>query len=75
MQLVNAVYTDDAFIASVTRFCEDMIANSWHSLRGYKNLVNKTDGMSLVEGLSYEVFNSAGVGPDMKERLSGFGKK
>ena len=75
MQLVNAVYTDDAFIAGVTRFCEDMIANSWHSLRGYKNLVNKTDGMSLAEGLSYEVFNSAGVGPDMKERLSGFGKK
>ena len=75
MKLVNAVYADEVFIASVTQFCEDMLANSWHSLRGYKNLINKTDGMSLAEGLSYEVYNSAGVGPDMQERVSGFSKK
>ena len=31
--------------------------------------------MTLDEGLAYEVYNGIGVGPDMAERISGFGKK
>lgn len=52
-----------------------MLANSWHSLRGYKQLIINTDGLSLDEGLAYEVYNGVGVGSDMQERIAGFGKK
>ena len=31
--------------------------------------------MSLTEGLAFEVYNGAGTGPDMAERIAGFGKK
>ena len=52
-----------------------MLGNSWHSLRGYKMLITETDGMSLEEGLAYEIYNGVGVGPDMQERIADFGTK
>ena len=75
MGLVVRVFADEEFAASVLAYCKEMLANSWHSLRGYKTLLNATDGMSLAGGLAYEVYNGAGVGPDMAERIAGFGKK
>lgn len=75
MDLTNLVFPDDEFEASVHEYCTDMLENSWHSLRGYKHLITNTDGMSLDEGLAFEVYNSVGVGPDMQERIAGFGKK
>ena len=32
-------------------------------------LLSSTDGMSLEEGLAFEVYNGVGVGPDMQERI------
>jgi enoyl-CoA hydratase/carnithine racemase len=75
MGLVVQVFADDSFEAEVIAYCHEMLENSWHSLRGYKALLNGTDGMSLAEGLAYEVYNGAGTGPDMAERIAGFGKK
>jgi enoyl-CoA hydratase/carnithine racemase len=75
MGLVVQVFSDDSFEAEVIAYCHEMLQNSWHSLRGYKALLNGTDGMSLAEGLAYEVYNGAGTGPDMAERIAGFGKK
>jgi len=34
-----------------------------------------TDGMGLDAGLAHEIFKSEGRGPDMAERIGGFGKK
>lgn len=75
MDLVNAVFEDDAFDDRAPQFCTEMLNNSWHSLRGYKHLINNTDGMSLNEGLAFEYYNGMGVGLDMGERLAEFGKK
>lgn len=75
MELVNAVFPDDEFEVCVAGFCADMVTNSWHSLRDYKKLMTETDGMSLNEGLAYEIYNGAGRGPDMEERIAGFGNK
>ena len=75
MGLVVQVFADQDFQAQVIAYCREMLQNSWHSLRGYKALLNGTDGMSLTEGLAYEVYNGAGTGPDMAERIAGFGKK
>ena len=75
MGLVVQVFDDDAFEAEVVAYCREMLQNSWHSLRGYKALLSGTDGMSLTEGLAFEVYNGAGTGPDMAERIARFGKK
>ena len=75
MGLVVQVFDDDAFEAEVVAYCREMLQNSWHSLRGYKALLSGTDGMSLTEGLAFEVYIGAGTGPDMAERIAGFGKK
>ena len=75
MDLANVMFPEDSFEADVKDYCNTMLTNSWHSLRGYKHLIKNTDGMSLNEGLAYEVYNGVGVGPDMRERIAGFGKK
>lgn len=75
MGLVVQVYADADFETEVLAYCREMLENSWHSLRGYKTLLNATDGMSLGEGLAYEVYNGVGTGPDMAERVAGFGRK
>jgi enoyl-CoA hydratase len=75
MGLVVQVFADEDFSLQVLDYCREMLQNSWHSLRGYKALLNATDGLSLTEGLAYEVYNGSGTGPDMAERIAGFGKK
>ncbi|HCC45237.1 MAG TPA: enoyl-CoA hydratase [Gammaproteobacteria bacterium] len=75
MDLVCRVFPDDEFESAVADYCNEILANSWHSLRGYKMLLSKTDGMSLDEGLAFEVYNGVGVGPDMRDRIAGFGSK
>lgn len=73
--LANRVLPDEGFAAAAEDFCRQIAANSWFSHRANKRLVLDTDGMSLKAGLSHEVFHSAGVAPDMHERLAGFLKK
>jgi len=75
MGLVVQVFEDDEFEAEALAYCQQILSNSWHSLFGYKQLLSATDGMTLTEGLAYEVYNGVGVGPDMQERIAGFGKK
>jgi len=75
MGLANVCFADDSFDTEVTAFCETMLANSWFSLRALKKLLRETDGLDLSSGLAHEIYNSEGVGPDMQERIAGFGKK
>jgi enoyl-CoA hydratase/carnithine racemase len=75
MGLANICFSDDSFDTSVESFCKDMLANSWFSLRANKKLLRDTDGVSLEAGLAHEIYQSQGVGPDMAERIGGFGKK
>lgn len=75
MGLCNVCFPDDDFDASVQQFCREMLANSWFSLRANKKLLRDTDGLSLDAGLAHEIYHGEGVGPDMAERIGGFGKK
>jgi hypothetical protein len=59
----------------VEAFCQSVLANSWYSLRGNKALIDGSDGLSLEDGLGYEIANSPGIAPDARERMAGFGKK
>lgn len=75
MGLCNSCYPDEGFENAIETFCAEMLANSWFSLRANKKLLRDTDGMSIEAGLAYEIYQSEGVGPDMAERIGGFGKK
>ena len=75
MNLCNSCYPDAEFDQSVTSFCEALLSNSWFSLRANKRLLAETDGLSLSAGLAHEIYQGQGVGPDMAERIGGFGKK
>lgn len=75
MGICNICYPDDGFEAAVEAFCSEMLTNSWFSLRANKKLLRETDGLPLEAGLAHEIYQSQGVGPDMAERIGGFGKK
>lgn len=75
MALANFCFPDDEFNAAVDAFCAEVLQNSWFSLRANKRLLRETDGMSLDAGLAHEIYKSEGRGPDMEERIGGFGKK
>ena len=75
MGLVNVRFADDEFAEGVAQFCRAMLENSWFTLRANKTLLHDTDGMDIDAGLAHEIYHTRGVGPDMKERISSFGKK
>ena len=75
MGLCNICFPDDEFDQSVRDFCDEMLTNSWFSLRANKKLLRETDGLTLEAGLAHEIYRGEGIGPDMAERIGGFGKK
>lgn len=73
--LANICFPEASFDADVEAFARSVLANSWFSHRANKRLTRDTDGMSLPAGLSHEVYNNPGVGPDMRDRIGAFTKK
>lgn len=75
MGLADRCLADDEFDAGLEAFARTVLANSWHSLRANKALLNETDGLPLAAGLAHEVYRTRGRGPDMHERVSAFTHK
>ncbi len=75
MGLANMVFAEEGFLDAVAGFCENMLENSWFSLRANKKLLHDTDGLGLGDGLAHEIYYNAGRGPDMDERVGSFGKR
>lgn len=73
--LVNRCVPDAELDAAVAALANGIAANSWHTLRADKRLVNEGQRYTLSEGLAYERRTSPGAGPDMAERLKAFGSK
>jgi len=73
--LANACVPDDELDATVAAMAATIVANSWHTLRADKSLVNEGQAYALREGLAYERRTSPGAGPDMAERLKSFGAR
>jgi len=65
----------DQLETTVRDLAATIVANSWHTLRADKRLVNEGQRYTLEEGLAYERRTSPGAGPDMAERLKAFGAK
>lgn len=72
--LANECVPDDELKNRAVELATDIVKNSWHTLRADKALVNAGLNLHLQDGLEYERKNSPGAGPDMAERLAGFGK-
>jgi enoyl-CoA hydratase/carnithine racemase len=70
MGLANVCLPDEAFDEGVQGFCADILANSWRSARAVKKLMLDTEGMSLAQGIAWELHRSEGHGPDFAARLA-----
>ncbi len=75
MGLANACVADDALDAEVVRWSADILAQSWHTHRAMKSLFAETEGLSLKEGLAWEINHTRGRAPDAADRMAGFLKK
>ena len=69
MGLANFCLPDESFDEGVAAFCQDIIANSRRSIRAIKKLMLETEGMSLAQGIAWELHRSEGHGPDFAARL------
>jgi enoyl-CoA hydratase/carnithine racemase len=67
--LTELCVADELFDAAVADFVSEILANSWFSNRETKRLLSETEGLSLREGLAYEVYRHPGIAPDYLERL------
>ena len=72
--LANECVTDEKLISRTLEIAEQIVANSWHTLRADKMLVAGGLNRTLADGLAFERENSPGPAPDMAERLKGFNK-
>lgn len=72
--LANACVPDAELRDTVMQLARDIVANSWHTLRGDKMLVNEGQNYTLADGLRFERARSPGRGPDLEERLKAFAK-
>jgi enoyl-CoA hydratase/carnithine racemase len=70
MGLANFCLPDDAFDEGVKAFCADILANSRRSARAIKKLMLDTEGMSLAQGIAWELHRSEGHGPEFAARLA-----
>jgi enoyl-CoA hydratase len=75
MGLVNLCVPDEHFDEEIERLARSVLDNSLFSNRVNKRLVDTTDGMTLAEGLRYEIENSPGIAPDAPERMAEFGSR
>jgi enoyl-CoA hydratase/carnithine racemase len=69
MGLANLCVPDADFDAEVQRFCADVLANSARSNREMKKLIRDSEGLTLAQGIAWELHRFPGHGPDFEARL------
>lgn len=65
---------DEELLDAAVAMARSFLENSWFTLRADKMLVNGGLNHTLADGLDFERSNSPGRGPDLEERLKGFGR-
>jgi enoyl-CoA hydratase/carnithine racemase len=73
--LVNYCVPDAELEEFTRKLTATIVANSWHTMRADKWLVNEGQKLSITDALAFEREKSPGRGPDMAERLKAFGSK
>jgi enoyl-CoA hydratase/carnithine racemase len=73
--LANACFADGDLDSKAREMAAAIAEQSRHSVFAYKQLYRAQQDLGHEAGLAYEVYYSAGVGPDMADRIAGrFGK-
>ena len=72
--LANQCLPDDELEIVVASMAAEIVATSWHSLRGNKMLYNKGQDYTFREGMAFEMAESLGRSSDIEERLKTFQK-
>jgi enoyl-CoA hydratase len=73
--LANQCVPDAELESRALGLAGEIAANSWFTLRSDKALIREGEPLGLADALAFERTNSPGAGPDMQERLRGFGKR
>ncbi|HEX2463491.1 MAG TPA: enoyl-CoA hydratase/isomerase family protein [Thermoanaerobaculia bacterium] len=73
--LANRCVPDAELESTTLELAKQIVANSWHTLRADKKLVNQGQDFGLEQGLAYERRESPGASPDTAQRVASFGKK
>lgn len=74
-ELANVCVPDDQLEQATREMAECIVAQSWHSLREGKALIDAASRLTYEEGLAWERKHSRGVTPDLEARLANFGKR
>ena len=74
MGLANQCVPNGELEIVVSYMADDIVATSWHSLRGNKMLYNKGQDYTFREGMAFEMAESPGRSSDIEERLKTFKK-
>jgi enoyl-CoA hydratase len=72
MHLANFCFADDRFEADLERLCADILRNSWYANQVNKRALIETDGLSLHDAHSLELFKNEGLAPDAAHRVAQF---
>jgi enoyl-CoA hydratase len=72
MHLANFCFADDRFEADLERLCADILCNSWYANQVNKRALIETDGLSLQDAHSLELFKNEGLAPDAARRVAQF---
>ena len=72
MHLVNLCFADDQFETELASLCKDILANSWYANQVNKRALIESDGLSLRDAHSLELFKNEGLAPDAAQRVSTF---
>lgn len=70
--LVEKVCAVDSLEEDTLAYAREVTENSAHTHRVCKDILDKTDGMALAQGLPYEYTNSPGACDDAQERVANF---
>lgn len=73
--LANRCVPDAELESATLELAKQIVANSWHTLRADKRLVNQGQDFGLEQGLAFERRESPGASPDAQQRVAAFGKK
>jgi len=72
--LANYCVAEDQLVTRSWQLAQDIVKNSWFTLRADKALILAGQQKHLTEGLLHERENSPGRGPDSGDRMAAFSK-
>ena len=74
IHLVNLCFADASFETELSALCDDILANSWYANQVNKRALIESDGLTLQEAHSLEMFKNEGLAPDAQQRVESFFK-